>query len=449
MRRVDILSFSRSVSVPLVLAVLGGAPGVQAQSTDVRSFGAVVSVAGNGGDIRAAGASVTIRGPADAIRAAGARVDVRSQTTDSVWAGGAQVSVDGTVGRNLKVGGAIVEVRGQVVGDARVGALVVEIDGDIGGNLRVGAANVTLSRNSRVGGNLTAGGVTVSVGADIAGDVKLGGAVVNFAGRAGGDVTIAGEDVSVSGLAAVDGDLVVYSRNPPQIADGATIGGSVKHVSPGQLTDIPGWLVKLAFALAVAAGTIVAGLVMLLFGGRLLAGAADSVRRSPLSSLIVGVVTLIVIPVASMVLLSTGVGFTAALALILTLPFLIVFGHAAAATGIAGGVLIAANSRLGVVRTFVFLVIGSIVIALVVIVPWVGPWLVLAAMLTGLGAFTRTVAGRLRRHRPEPAFDAPSAPAPAPPTQPAQEAVAVAAEPGDPAAEIAADEGTETDSPKN
>ena len=448
MRRVDIHSFPRSLSVPLVLvAVLGGASGVRAQSTDIRSFGAVVSVAGNGGDIRAAGASVTIRGPADAIRAAGARVDLRSQTTDSVWAGGAQVSVDGTVGRNLKVGGAIVEIRGQVVGDARVGGLVVEIDGDIGGNLRVGGANVTLSRNSRVGGNLTAGGATVSIGGEIAGDVKLGGAVVTFSGRADGDVTIAGEDVSLSGLAVIDGDLVVYSRNPPQIADGADIGGSVRHESTGQLTDVPGWLFKLAFAAAMAAGTVIAGLVMLIFGGRLLAGAADSVRRSPLSSLIIGLVTLIVIPVVSMLLVATGVGFTAALALFLTLPFLAVFGHAAAATGIAGGVLMAGRSRLGVVCAFIFLIIGSIVIALAALVPWVGPWVVLVALVIGLGAFTRTVAERLRRQQPDRVTDAAEDRRPAPqPLQ--QEEVAAEAEQGDPAAEIVADEGTETDEPR-
>ena len=399
-----IINSSASRPLAFIVMICAGVivSSAQAQSTDQQRGGAVVEIAGNGGDIDAGGASVTIRGPADAIRAGGATVDIRAQTTDDVWVVGAQLSVDGEIGRDLRAGGGLVVIGGVVVGDAKVGGLVVDINAQIGGDLGAGGANLTIGRRTAVGGDLIGGGATIRMAGTIVGDVRLGGAVIDFSGSSGGDVSLTGETVTIGGLAVIDGDLTVYSRNPPVVSAGATIVGNVAHIQPDERWfDVPDWVVSLGFAAFVAAGTILAGFVLLLFGGRLLPSAANTVRRSPVTSLLLGLVTLIVIPVISLILLATGIGVTAAIAVLLTLPFLVVFGHASAATGIAGGVLIGRQTPIGPIRAFVFLLLGSIGIGLATLIPWVGLWLVALIVVTGLGGFTRTVARRLRRREPE------------------------------------------------
>ncbi|MHA1549602.1 MAG: hypothetical protein ACTSYE_11795 [Alphaproteobacteria bacterium] len=389
-------------SLALICASVVIATTARAQSTNQTLGGAVVDVAGNGGDIDAGGAVVTIRGPANAIRVGGASVDVRAQTTDDVWAFGAQLSIDGEIGRDLKAGGGLVRVDGVIDGDAKIGGVVVDINARIGGDLRAVGASLTIGRNTTVGGDFTGGGATVRMAGDVVGDVRLGGAVVDFAGIAGGDVTLTGEDISIGGLAVIGGDLTVYARNAPVVSPGASIGGQVQHFRPDeQWFDIPDWMLSLGFAAFLAAGTIVAGFVLLLFGGRLLPSAANAVRRGPVSSLLLGIVTLIVIPLISVILLATGIGVTAAVAVLLTMPFLVVFGHATAATGIAGGLLVGRRTSIGPIRAFIFLLIGSIVIGLASLIPWVGTWLVAVLIVTGVGGFARTVARRLRRREPE------------------------------------------------
>jgi len=81
----------------------------------------------------------------------------------------------------------------------------------------------------------------------------------------------------------------------------------------------------------------------------------------------------------------------------LILPILAVFGHAVAAAGIAGGIFVRASGRIGIARTLVLLVVGAVIVALLTLIPWVGPWLLVIVLLLGIGAISRTVGGRMRR----------------------------------------------------
>lgn len=391
-----------------VAASIGSGSPVLAQTTDMGSAGAVVTVNGTGGDVRAGGAVVTVRGPADNVHVGGATVDIRTTATDSVWVGGAQVTIDGDIGRDIHFGGAVATIRGNIAGNLRGGGAVIEIDADVGQDVNVGGASVTFSRNATIGGDVGAGGASVNYGADAAGDVKLYGASIVFSGGSDGDVTLGGESITVGGLARIAGNLTIVTRNQPTIASSADIGGEIlisepkdwfEEGSPWMSGDPPDWAVKLFFALFLAIGTLIAGVVLLLFGGRLLGSAAGTMRHGPVSSLLLGIVTLVLVPVIGILLMMTGLGITVGIAVVALVPILLVFGHVTAATGLVAGLLGGANGRrnYGPVTAFFFLLIGSVVIGLLGLIPWVGPWIVLVILVTGTGAFSRTFFGRLRR----------------------------------------------------
>jgi hypothetical protein len=82
------------------------------------------------------------------------------------------------------------------------------------------------------------------------------------------------------------------------------------------------------------------------------------------------------------------------------MPFLIVFGHVIAAAGIAAGILIRGQGDIGVGLGLVMLIVGAILLVAIGLIPYVGPVLVGIALILGIGAFTRTIGGRIRRPEP-------------------------------------------------
>ena len=382
-------------------AVLGSALALVALAapafaTDFKTAGPTVTVTGDGGDVTVAGASVTVTGTASDLKAAGALVNLNVATTGSAMVSGAQVSVAGTVGGALGAGGAVVEVTGAISGNSDIGGAVVRVGASTAGNLRVGGASVTIEPGNDVRGTLQAFGANVTIAGHIGGRVQAGGALVTFDGQADGPVELSGYRIVLGPNARIGGDLTVRSPNPLEQQPGATVSGATNQIA------VSSWQVALFIAVGIALGTILAGIVLLLFGGHIFITATEHVRHRPLSSFLFGILTLVVVPFIALVLIVSAIGFSIGLAIALILPFLVVFGHAIAAAGVASGLLVRSRREIGIGTGLLMLVIGAIVLVAVSFIPWVGPALVAIALILGIGAFTRTVGGRIRRNEPRP-----------------------------------------------
>ena len=404
------LALAAAVAVPATLAVA-------ADSTDM--VGPVVTVDATGGDVRAAGASVSVTGTAANVRAAGAQVDVSATAAGSVWAAGAKVTIGGSVGGDVKAAGAAVGLTARVTGDAQAAAAIVEINSTVGGNVRAGGATVTIGPAATIDGTLQAGGANVSMTGRVTGATKLAGASVNFDGQVDSTLEVAGDHVVIGPNARIGGDLTVYSRVEPSIADGAVITGTVHRVQPPDwFASLEPWMWAAGFAAFMVLGTIIAGIVLMLFGGRIFTTATDNARLRPVSSFLIGLIVAVLVPAIAIILMATVVGLSVGLALLFALPLLFVFGHAVAAAGIAGGVFVRSTLPIGIGRAILLLIVGAAIVALIGFIPWVGPLAVAVVILLGLGALVRTVGPRVRLGPPPPA-PAAAPPPPAPPAEPA------------------------------
>jgi hypothetical protein len=380
----------------MAAAALFAMSATSGMATDIRQGGPMVKIAGDGGAIQAAGATVEVGGVASSVRTVGALVTVNATTNAGVTAVGAQVTVNSKIGGNLKAAGPVVDASGSVAGNADIAGADVNVGLATNGYLRVGAANLTILPTNDVKGDLAAFGALVTVAGHIGGKANLGGASVTFDGQADGRVEIAGNRVVIGPEAKIAGDLVVRSFNPPEIQQGATITGSVSQIPPSTWWSVAPWRWTLAAGIAVALGTIVAGIVLMLFGGHLFRAGVENVRHRPLSSFLFGILALVLIPFVAALLAVTVVGLSVGLAVAMILPFLVVFGHAVAAAGVAAGLLVRSRGELSVGGSILMLVIGAIVLVAFGLVPWIGPAIVAIAIVLGIGAFTRTLAARLR-----------------------------------------------------
>lgn len=383
----------------IVLALVCSAPSTLAQSqSDGSGADVVANVDATGGAIHTSGATVVIRGEASSISAAGALVDIDATVSGRVEAGGAQVSVSGKIDGDLRAGGGLVETDGTIGGDVYLGGAVVRFDGTAAKSVNAGGATVQIGENATIDGDLTAGAASLLVSGTVSGAADLNGAAIVFNGDAGGTLTATGDAVVIGSTAKIAGDLVVRSYNEPTIEIGASITGQVRLEEPRQWWALSGWLWALICAVAVAAGGVLAGAVLLLIGRGVFEEGLSKATFHPISSGLIGLAFLVLLPIVALVLMTTVIGLSLGVAFLLVVPLLLIAGHAIVIACIGVWIIDRDGEPHSAGQLILFMVVGAIVMAIVWLIPWVGAPIALLAMLVGTGAYLRSLGGRLR-HR--------------------------------------------------
>jgi hypothetical protein len=267
------------------------------------------------------------------------------------------------------------------------------------------------------GGLVVPEGETVATAVVFNGPVRIEGTVsqdlVVFNGRTeilgsvGEDVIVFNGRVTVRSDAEVGGD--VFSREDPEIEDGATVRGEVGNV-PTRFDFEDVWFPgRIAWWIGYTVSTLVLGLLLFLFAPRLDDAIVDAVRNRRGRSIGFGVALFFLIPIAAVLLLVTIVGIPLGLFILLALALLYTVGYVAGAHAV--GRMIVKPPRSAIPA---FLA-GLSILRLLALVPIVGGILWLLASIVGLGVLAvgarrspRTVA-----YEPPPPPPPPSALTPA------------------------------------
>ncbi len=377
------------------LVLFGGGPG-HAQGARAPS-GPVVAIVGDGGPVRTAGANVTVTGTASRVDAAGAKVEVNATVSGPIRAAGALVTIGGSAEDDIKVAGGTVEVTGRFGGDAFLAAAVIRFNATVADDVEAGAASIDFGPATDVAGALSAGAANVVVAGKFGGPVMLGGANVTFNGTATGDVTIEGGRVTIGPLAVVGGDLVIRTLTPPTIDPGAKVTGKTSVEEPRFYWILSSWTWKLISAVLMAAGTLLTGAILIGVARGTFEEALGYATVRPFSSGLIGLATLVILPLVAALLVATVIGISFGLVLLLVLPFVMVVGHAIVATCIGVWIFDRTGEPRSFGRLLLYLLAGAVVMAIVWLIPWAGAPIVGIAILVGAGAWVRSAMPRLRR----------------------------------------------------
>jgi hypothetical protein len=189
-----------------------------------------------------------------------------------------------------------------------------------------------------------------------------------------GDLRVGADTFVIGADAVIGGNIVLYDDTVADIEEGATYTNMVEEgwwswfYGP-RLAPWPG---EIGFALFAAGTAIVAGLAMLLFAGGAFTEAARDFRFRPMSSIVIGIVFVIVLPLLIALFAVTVVGM--------------VFNWTGAA--------------LSPWVSVPLLIIGALALGAITLIPYAGGALVGVATLVGMGAFVRGLSRRLRRRMP-------------------------------------------------
>lgn len=351
---------------------------------------ALVAMAAGCGPV---GEEVQVLRPDGDILAAGPELALGDTTSGDVMSAGGAVEFAGaTEGSYLGVGGSQ-EVRGRIGGSARVAAGSVRLGAEVGRNVTLAGGTVALEESALVHRNAYLVGGAVSVAGRVVGDLRAGGEEVVLDGRVEGDVDVEADRLVVGPSATIGGDLrYTVEEGEASIARGAIVEGRVE-ARPAR-PEGPG---RLFFSVARVLGFLLAGVlsVALLPGGsRML---ADGMGDRPAASLGVGLLWLILVPLAVVVAAITVIGVPVALVALSLYAVSLYLAPVVPAVWL-GDALLASGGRAGgpeagegALRAFL---VGGLILGLAALLPWVGVLVRLAATLLGLGAAALVLVGR-------------------------------------------------------
>jgi cytoskeletal protein CcmA (bactofilin family) len=302
--------------------------------------------------------------------ATGSIVVEDDETVERVDGVAGTIVVRGTVTGDLSgVAGSIrIAETGQVGGDVDASAGSVVIAGTVDGNVQLGAGSIDITENGHIRGDLDAG----------AGYIRVDGAVDGSVRAAGGSVAL-GSNADIGGEFRYDADE--FTQHPDATVDGgvvqdASLGGDRGGDAGDSL--LPSWF-----------GTVYSLVASLLFGAILLvafpnfsSAIGTRVIEDPIRSGGIGLLSLILVPIALVLLAITIVGLPLAVVgigfFVLGIWAAIVYGKYAVGRWVIG--LADQDNR------WLALVVGLVGFAVLGLIPFLGGLLEFLVLLVGLGA---------------------------------------------------------------
>jgi len=323
----------------------------------------------------------------DDLYAAGGTITIDGTVNGDLWAAGGTININGKVHGDVVAAVSTLNVDGEVGQAVRVVGATININGSIGDDLMVGGNIVTISSAATIGGDLLFAASKVRIDGVIYGYIRGAGDEVTLADGVGGDVQVGVDELTVTSSAFIQGDLSYFSENEAVIQSGAQIVGTVSHDTfkigllfrAGIIPTILGRLVGFLMILAI-------GVVIVLVAPRRAALMADTIRNKPWWSLGWGAIVLFATPVAAIVVCITIIGIPLGLIALALYGIAIYLSQIPVALFIGRWILgyfSKTDSRAVMVGA---LALGLAILCLLRMIPYVGFFIGLVAVLFGLGA---------------------------------------------------------------
>ncbi len=325
-----------------------------------------------------------------------------------VFAVGSSVTINGTVNGNVYLAGENVTLSGTVSQDARVVGNTVTVAGSIGDDLLVLSNSATVLNGASIGRDLILAVSSTTFDGDVGRRIAGVADTLILSGTVAAEVDVDSGTLTITDGASIGGDLSYRSDSEAEIASGAQIGGDLIHEMPGPESvaglefDPVSWGWSIVSLLMAA----VYGTFLLFAFPRLTLSASNQLLESPLLSIGMGIVFLIVVPIAATLVMITVIGIP--LGLITLLVYGIALFSAQVFVGVTIGRLLFsffANANRRLIQFF-GLLLGLLVLFGISFIPYVGSWSPLVIAILGLGGLMVAI-GKLRNMPPQAAAHAP------------------------------------------
>ena len=340
------------------------------------------------------------------LYAAGSDVKVEGIVQGDLFCAGQNVEITGEVEGDVLCAGQNVTVSGHVHGDVRVAGQLTTLRGKVDGSTTMLGQNVDVDEAATVGRDATILGQQVNLAGTIARDVESLGSSFTSKAKIGRDLDVTSETVKLENGTDIAGMFMYVSHENATVDSGAKIAGKTEHKIPETKQQGPEIVSPAAYFSSVIfsfSSFLMIGVVLLVATPRLMHAATNAIKASPLGTIGAGFAGLFVPPFVAAMLLVTIIGIPLGLVILLAWIIGLMIGLVFTSQ-VVGQLIISKLKWQDAWQQFASLVLGLFVLFLGALLPFVGPFVIMAAVIWGLGSLVyllikRRGAGPLVQHK--------------------------------------------------
>lgn len=330
--------------------------------------------------------------------AAADSVEILGTVTGDAFISGGQIFVHGEIDGDLIILGGSIDIAGVIKGNIRILGGQVAVNGRVEKNATLIAGNVQLNPSAEIVGNLICIAGNADVNAPIGGQALLVASNARLSNSVNKDLQAYVGQIRITSRALIGGNLDVHSGQEPVIDNQAVISGEftwhrsmVRDFFQGKL--LKGFLIGSKFLglLMNFLFTFAIGVILLKLFPKTITGATHALNKQPWKACGFGLLILVALPLASLLLLMTVLGAPFAIALIAINVLSYYTAKIFSISWAAGKLSHKAGWNL---RPASSLALGLLIYYAFTLIPILGFFVALAALLFGLGGVTL---GRLAR----------------------------------------------------
>ena len=308
-------------------------------------------------------------------------IHISGQIEEDLLAAGAEVTINGQIGEDVLIAGGNVDVHGTIGDDLRILGGTVIIAEPVLGDVFVVGGTVKILSTASIAGDLTVMGGSVEVSGSVDGRVLGWVETLRLDGLVAGDVEITATALTLGDNANIVGNIQYISQNQLVRSQSATVGGEVLRNDPviekGSSSPLSILLPLLVILFSVA--------LWYLLSRRLLQRVVNRALVPGIRSMLVGVLVLLLTPFAISILLVSMLGFFAGVVLLASYVLFFVLAMVAVPAVMAQFVYSIVNDSAASV-SLLRLIVGSLLVGVCILVPIVGPILLVGFFVLTFGA---------------------------------------------------------------
>ncbi len=326
------------------------------------------------------------------VYTAGNTINISQEEPGDVFAAGSLVSVTANIKQDLFAVASNLNITSRIGGDVRAAGGNVNVSGEVDGELMLAGGQVTIAPSSAINGDFLAAGGKISIAGTINGNGKIGADEIYISGVLNKDVDVKAKSLIIEKAAVINGNINYSGEKEAVINEGAKINGKISftkiEVKKAKTAAGLGTIFSIFWLIKFLAMAVAALILFFLFRKNISRIAAETVDNF-WKKLLRGFIILIVVPAAIILSFITVIGFPLGLFGVALYGLLIVI--AAAFSGIVVAELL---NRLFFRKerakplNWLMIVLGSLIMALLGLIPVVGWVAKFVIFLVSLGAIS-------------------------------------------------------------
>jgi cytoskeletal protein CcmA (bactofilin family) len=250
----------------------------------------------------------------EAIFVAAGNIKIAGTVNGDVFCAAQNVDITGTINGDVLCLARHLNIAGIVNGSARLIGQYVNITGSVKNSVSSAGLKMTVSRTGSIGQDLQSAGSDLVIGGVVKRDLASSSRTITINGVIGRNVNVNVNSLNISPIARIKGNLRYQSANKAKIAQGVVSGITTRLTARQYRHSRLALIFILTYIYGFIGFLIIALLTTVLFP-KLLLTAVRQASQQPIKTAIIGLVSVVIIPILLIILMITIIGLPLAVLL--------------------------------------------------------------------------------------------------------------------------------------